>query len=160
VPRVVKPKHARQLELLRAWSRLLDNRFRVPGTDMRFGLDPIVGLFPLLGDIATPLFGLVIVVHAFRMGIPAIVQARMLANILIDSAVGAVPVVGDLFDFAWKSNTMNLALLELHAYEVVRPSTADWLVVSGVVAVLVTLVAVPLIALVWIVHALESLRLL
>jgi hypothetical protein len=158
VARPLDPRHASQLEVLRAWARLLDNRFQVPGTGLRFGLDPLIGLIPFVGDIATGLFSAAIVIQAFRMGIPKVVQARMVLNILIDVVCGEVPVVGDLFDFAWKSNAMNLDLLERHAYEVVRPSAGDWAFVVGVLAVIVASVAIPVLVLVWLIHAIEALR--
>lgn len=157
-PKVVDPRHERQLALLRTWARLLDNQFQVPGTRMRFGLDPIFGLIPGLGDVATPLFSGLIVLQAFRMRVPNIIQARMVANVLVDVLTGLVPLVGDLFDFAWKSNAMNLQLLEIHAYEVVRPSRGDWLFVTGVFGVLASFVIVPVLLLMWLIHAIESLR--
>ena len=158
--RVLHPRHAAHLEWLRTWARLLDNRFQVPGTRVRFGLDPILGVLPVVGDVATVLFSGAAIVLAFRMGIPAIVQARMVVNVVIDVLVGEIPILGDLFDFAWKSNTMNLALLERHAYEVVRPSTSDWVVVIGALVVLAACVAIPLAVLVWVVHALQAVHLL
>ena len=70
---------------------------------------------PGLGDLVSPLFTIGILWQARDLGIPRVVQLRMIFNVAIDSLVGAVPVLGDLFDFAWKSNNMNLALLERHA---------------------------------------------
>lgn len=159
-PRIILPKDERRLERLRVWARLLDNQFHLPGTRFRFGLDPIVGLIPVIGDIATPFFGAAIILEAFRMGIPKIIQARMLVNVLIDVIVGEVPVAGDLFDFAWKSNDMNLTLLERHVYEVVRPSKGDWLFVTFVLAILAAAVIVPILVMVWLIHAIEALRFL
>jgi uncharacterized protein DUF4112 len=154
----IDPRHERQLTALRAWARLLDNQFRVPVVGARFGLDPIIGLIPVLGDITTPVFSALVVLQAFRMGIPKVIQARMLLNVLIDMAAGALPVVGDLFDFAWQSNVMNMRLLERHAYEVVRPKTGDWVFVSLVLAALAACVIVPLAAFVYLIHVLEALR--
>lgn len=101
----------RNLDTLRRWAGLLDNAFRVPGTQIRFGLDPILGLVPGIGDLATPVLCVLILVHSARVRVPKIVLARMVLNALIDFIVGAIPVLGDLFDFAWKSNEWNLALL-------------------------------------------------
>jgi hypothetical protein len=154
----IDPRHARQMEALRAWARLLDSQFPVPGTRFRFGLDPLVGLIPVLGDIATPLFSALVVVQALRMRIPKVVQARMLLNVAIDMAVGAFPVVGDLFDFAWQSNQMNMRLLERHAYEVVRPTRGDWLFVGGILIALAALVIVPLVLFIYLINVLEALR--
>lgn len=86
--------------------------FRVPGTNFRFGLDSIVGLVPGAGDIAVSGLGAYALLLAFRLKAPASVLTRMLANLAIDTLVGAVPLVGDLFDAAWKANTKNRRLLD------------------------------------------------
>src|SRR5262245_22921959 len=92
------------LEHLRRWSRLLDEAFLIPFLNVRIGLDPLVGLVPFLGDLVTPLFTLSLLVHAAKVRVPRVVQIRMLLNVLIDAGIGMLPVVGDLFDFAWKAN--------------------------------------------------------
>jgi hypothetical protein len=139
----------RNLDALRRWAGLLDNAFRVPGTQIRFGLDPILGLFPGIGDLATPVLSVLILVHGARVRVPKIVLARMVLNALIDFVVGAVPVLGDLFDFGWKSNVWNLALLERHARPGVRPTRGDWIFVIGCVTVVLLTALVPLLVLVW-----------
>ena len=134
---------------LRKWAVLLDSAFQVPGTQMRFGLDPIVGLIPGAGDLVTAFFSLMILLHAFRLGVPKVIIARMLFNTGADLASGAVPLVGDLFDAAFKANLKNLALLETYARPGVRPRRSDYLFVGGVVVLLMLLVAVPLAVLWW-----------
>lgn len=136
---------ARQVAFLRWWSRLLDSVFRVPGTNVRFGWDPIIGLVPGAGEFLSASFGAVVLVQALRLGVPRVVVLRMVMNLLVDLAVGAIPVLGDLFDFAWKSNDMNLALLLRHE-QPGRPATSgDWafvlaiLIAVGSAAVLVAL---------------------
>jgi hypothetical protein len=119
----------RQIEQLRQWSRLMDSAYRVPGTRLRFGLDPIIGLVPGAGDLATSSFSAILLYRAFRLGVPGVVLIRMVLNILVDLLAGAVPVVGDMFDVAWKSNSMNLALLERHERPGVKPSSGDWAIV-------------------------------
>lgn len=111
----------RQLERLRDIARLLDNAVRVPGTDIRFGLDPVIGLVPGIGDAIGAIFSAVIIFHAGRLGAPGSTLFRMMANVGLDTIVGEVPLVGDLFDFGWKSNSRNLALLEEHLR---RPAAA------------------------------------
>jgi len=106
----------------------MDSVYRVPGTNFRFGWDPIVGLIPGVGDLATASFAVVVLYRAFRLGVPRVVLIRMGLNILVDLVAGVVPFVGDLFDFAWKSNAMNLALLERHERPGARPSSGDWAV--------------------------------
>lgn len=88
-----------------------DSRFRIPGTGIRFGWDALIGLFPGLGDAAGGLLGAYGLLVGWRLGAPAAVLGRMLVNVVVDVAVGAVPAVGDLFDVAWRSNSRNAALL-------------------------------------------------
>lgn len=100
------------LHRLRSIARLLDARFGIPGTGLRFGLDSLLGLVPGLGDAATALVSLYIVAEAHRLGVRPVTLARMVWNVALDLGFGAVPVLGDLFDFIWKSNLRNIALLE------------------------------------------------
>ena len=139
----------RAVKALRKWSVLLDSAFRVPGTRLTFGLDPLLGLVPGLGDLATPLFAALLLVHAVRLRIPRVVQLRMLINAVIDFGIGAIPVLGDLFDFGWKANVRNLALLERHARPGTAASRADWAFVVGVIVLLFALAAVPVLLAAW-----------
>ena len=138
----------RGLETLRRWARVFDSQFRIPGTQIRFGLDPILGLIPGLGDVASPVFSLFFIWHGVRLGVPKIVLARMVLNVLIDSGVGAVPVLGDLFDFGWKANAWNLALLERHALPGRRPTSGDYLFVTVCALVIFVAALVPIL-LIW-----------
>lgn len=95
-------------------SRLLDNAFTVPGTRFRFGLDALIGLVPGLGDAVSAVFSGYLILQASRLGAPKSVVSRMVANVAVDTVVGWVPLLGDLFDVAWKSNVKNMALLEDH----------------------------------------------
>jgi hypothetical protein len=139
----------RRLEGLRVWQRLLDTAFRVPGTRIRFGWDPIIGLVPWVGDAVTALLGSVIIFHAYQLRLPRVVQLRMLINIAIDVAIGIVPLVGDVADVFWKSNTRNFALLEHYAGtdRAVRPG--DWLFVAAVMTAIVMVALLPIVAAVW-----------
>jgi hypothetical protein len=111
---IVGTREPVQLEHLRAMSRLLDNAFTIPGTRYRFGLDALIGLVPGLGDAVSAVFSGYLVLQASRLGAPKSVVTRMIANIAIDTLVGWIPLLGDLFDVAWKSNIRNMALLEDH----------------------------------------------
>ncbi|WP_267639465.1 DUF4112 domain-containing protein [Haloarchaeobius amylolyticus] len=91
---------------------LLDDAIRVPGTNIRIGLDPIVGLLPGVGDAASAAVSLYIVAEAYRAGVPKTTLVRMLANVGIDASVGAIPIVGDAFDAVWKGNRKNVELLK------------------------------------------------
>ena len=104
----------RRVEQLAYW---LDDRYQVPGTRFRVGLDGIVGLIPGLGDAVTNVLTAYIVYEAWRLGVPTATLARMLANLGIDTLVGVVPVVGDLLDFGFKANRRNLRLLHRHLTE-------------------------------------------
>jgi len=114
---------------------LMDNRFRIPGTRIRFGLDFIIGLFPYLGDIAT--FGIsgILLIMMARYGASGMVVVRMLGNILLDTIVGLVPFLGDLFDLKFKSNIRNVRLLKEHYVEGKHQGSA-WGVVFLILLVL------------------------
>lgn len=131
----------RGLELLRRWARLFDSAFQIPGTGIRFGIDPILGLIPGIGDLTSPVLSLFILWHAARLRVPKIVMARMVLNALIDGLAGAVPVVGDAFDFAWKASAWNMALLERYAMPDTPARASDWMFVA---ACLVTVAAIAL----------------
>jgi len=140
-----------RLKALKHISRLLDSAFVVPGTEVRVGLDPIVGLVPGLGDLVSPLFAIAVLWQSRDLGIPRVVQLRMIFNVAIDSLVGMLPLAGDLFDFAWKANDRNYALLERYAYEHRRPSASDWLFVTGLTVVLLAIAAVPFLLAGWLI---------
>ena len=150
--RQLTPGQEQRLQALRAAARLLDSAFEIPGTGYRFGLDPIVGLVPWVGDLFSPLFTIALLWQARDLSLPRVVQMRMLFNVGIDTLVGMVPIAGDLFDFAWKSNNMNMALLERHAYEEHRPSAGDWLFVAAAVIVLLLIAAAPVVLASWLLH--------
>jgi hypothetical protein len=148
--RVLTPAIERRLEALRSLQRWLDDAFGVPGTSLRFGWDPLIGLLPWAGDVLTALMSGAIVLQAHHMRLPRVVQLRMLGNVAIDLVSGAIPFIGDAVDFFWKSNKKNFALLEEHAYEVRPPSAGDWLFVSAILAAILGVALVPLAVLYWI----------
>jgi hypothetical protein len=123
----------------RALTRLLDSAAGIPGTSLRFGLDPILGLVPGLGDVAGAVLSGYVVLLASRHGAPTTVIVRMLGNVVIDTVGGTVPVIGDLFDAGWKANSRNLALLERHLGQPTATKRASRAVVWGTVAALVLL---------------------
>jgi hypothetical protein len=96
---------------LERYEQWLDSKFRLPGTDITFGLDGIVGLIPGVGDMLTSGVSAIFVADGIRGGIRKRAIARMIGNILIDTLVGMIPLLGDLFDFAFKSNVKNLKIL-------------------------------------------------
>lgn len=96
---------------------LLDSQFRLPGTRFRFGLDPVLGLLPIVGDLSTTVVSVALLLTMMRHGASGAVVVRMALNILLDTLLGAIPVVGNVFDFAYKSNERNVALLRRHYAE-------------------------------------------
>ncbi len=136
----------KQLERLRGMSRLLDNAFTIPGTRYRFGLDALIGLVPGLGDAVSALFSSYIILQASRLGAPGSVVTRMIANVALDTVVGWVPILGDLFDVAWKSNLKNMALLEAHVGQprAARAGSRKTLLLLGGVLILLVIGAVAL----------------
>lgn len=128
---------------LRRAVQLLDDGFRVPGTRIRIGLDPLLGLVPGIGDVAGGALAVAIIGAAVRQGVSRYTLLRMAGNIALDAAVGIVPILGDLFDVVWKANRRNLTLLERHAAEPVATTRADRrfvaLVLGGLVLLLVAL---------------------
>jgi hypothetical protein len=128
----------RWVKLLAAWT---DTVFEVPGLGWRFGLDPIIGLVPVVGDLASAMVSFYILSLASQLGAPRSTLARMMLNVGIDYTVGAIPVVGNLFDFAWKANYRNAKLLErvlaTPPQERRKQSLWDWLFIGGAVAMLV-----------------------
>jgi hypothetical protein len=139
----------RTYRALRRWADLLDTQFRIPGTGIRFGIDPILSLIPGIGDLASPVFTVFLLLQGVRQRVPKIVLTRMVINALIDAAIGAVPIAGNVGDIFWRANTMNLALLETHAHPGVAPATADYAFVWIIVAIFAALVAVPILIGVW-----------
>jgi hypothetical protein len=95
---------------MRFVARTLDDSVRLPGTSVRIGLDPLLGILPVAGDLVSGALSLYIVVEAARLGVPAGTLLRMLANVAVDVAGGSVPLVGDVFDAVWKANTRNVDL--------------------------------------------------
>ena len=101
----------RTMRRLKIIARLMDNAVAIPFTNFRVGLDPLIGLLPVGGDLAGLAVSLYIVQQAYKLGAPRDVLVRMLANVAIDSGLGMVPVAGDAFDAIFKANIMNYNLL-------------------------------------------------
>ena len=129
------------VERLRSLARLLDSSMRVPGTQYRFGIDAIIGLVPGIGDAIGAIFSTYIVFQAARLGASRATLARMLGNVALDTIVGEVPLLGDLFDAGWKANTRNIKLLESHAERPVSTRRSSRRVVLLVGAGLLLLLA-------------------
>jgi len=136
---------------LRKWAErlvtLLDDRFRIPGTDVRFGLDPIIGiLFPGIGDAVTGTGSIGLLTLAVGRGVPRVVLWRMVLNILIDLLFGSLPIIGDIFDVAFKANRRNLELIREHESPESKATAWDYVVVAIGVSVAIVSILVPLVA--------------
>ncbi|MFZ0745135.1 MAG: DUF4112 domain-containing protein [Terracidiphilus sp.] len=130
---------------------LLDEAFRIPGTGIRFGLDGIIGLVPGLGDVLAGLLSLVIPLAAWIRGVPYVTLARMAANLGIGVLVGSIPLLGDVFDIAWKANRRNYLLLQRHLGEPNRHTWRDWFFLTLLAAALGLVFAIPILLVVWLV---------
>jgi hypothetical protein len=108
------PLPDRRLKRIERLGYLLDNAIRIPGTRYRIGFDALIGLLPGFGDLAGAAFSAYIVLEAARYALPNVTLLRMVSNIALEVVVGAVPLLGDLFDASWKANARNLSLLKAH----------------------------------------------
>ena len=139
------------LKRINGLAKLMDAQFRIPGTDIRFGLDGLIGLIPGAGDLSTfAVSGYMLWVMAHN-GASGFVLARMVMNVLIDAVVGAVPVLGDLFDIGFKANMRNVRLMQQY-YQEGRHRGGAWKVIVPVLIVLFLIVA----GLVWLGYKLLS----
>jgi hypothetical protein len=143
-PAEKSPKEALppELEMLARW---MDSAFRVPGVGVRFGFDALLGLLPGVGDVTTSFASLYILSAAHRYNVPRTTMVRMAINILLETIVGAVPVLGDLFDVYWKSNQRNVELLRRHltappaaAHKLQRSDR--WFVIAVMAALVATMI--------------------
>jgi hypothetical protein len=152
------PSSPSALPQLRRFAFWLDAGIAVPGTSIRVGLDPLLGLVPGLGDAAGALLAAWILVEAIRLGAARSTLARIASNIAVDALIGAVPVVGDVFDVIWKANLKNVALLERHAIDPAAARKSDRLfvalLVGGVVVLCGALVVGGVVLTAWLFRAL------
>ena len=130
-------------------AHVLDDCFRIPGTQIRFGIDGLIGLVPFLGDVLAGLASCIIVVAAWFRGVPYVTLARMVVNLALDVLIGTIPVLGDAFDIAWKANRRNYKLLTRHLQQPHRHTWKDYVFLFCIALVLVAIFAIPVIAIAW-----------
>lgn len=137
----IRPAASRfkNIELL---ARLMDSQFRIPGTNIRFGVDGILGLIPGAGDLSTFAVSGYILWMMAQNGASGFVLARMTLNILLDATIGAIPLIGDIFDIAFKANMRNLRLMQEHYIEGRHKGGAWKIVVPVLLVLLIIIVAV------------------
>jgi Domain of unknown function (DUF4112) len=132
--------HAPRLKRMRQLSRLLDSAIVIPGTKQRMGIDPILGLIPGGGDTVSAALSSYIIVEAALMGLPRSSLMRMVLNIALDTLVGSVPILGDVFDVFSKANLRNMQIIENHAKSPQPSARVDKLFIIALIAGLITLI--------------------
>jgi hypothetical protein len=156
------PPEAQLLKLarLRTVSDLWDRAFGIPGTKWRVGLESLVGLLPVGGDVVGLGISIYILWQVVQFNLPKTILLRMVFNIAIDALVGAVPILGDFFDMGWKANTKNVTLLEAHLRAPTQSRSADqrflWLLFGGLVMAVIALSVIAVVVLAFVVKALSS----
>lgn len=110
--------------------RLMDRRFRIPGTRFRFGLDPILGLFPVVGDLTSFAISGGLILYMLRFGVSRKVILLMLLNISVDAVFGSIPIIGNIFDFYFKANSRNIRLLRRHYEEGKYQGKGNWIIIT------------------------------
>jgi hypothetical protein len=144
-------------ENLDVLSHLLDDWFRIPGTSIRFGLDGIIGFIPGVGDAIAGIASCVIIIAAWARGVSYVTLARMLANWGIEVLLGAIPVLGNLFDIGWKANRRNYALLTGSLADPQGVKRRSWLFFAVLCIGLAVLLIAPVVLLGWLsVHLMHS----
>lgn len=130
-------------------AHILDDFLKIPGTSIRFGLDGIIGLVPGIGDVIGGIASSVIIAAAWMRGVPYITVTRMVVNVGIEVLVGTIPIVGDMFDIAWRANRRNYALLEGSLAQPRKYTVQSWLFLGALFLVLAILAVLPLFLLAW-----------
>lgn len=138
---------------LRSLSHTLDNAILIPGTSYRIGLDPLIGLIPSFGDYIGAGLSAYIILEAVQLGTPKPILYRMALNVILETLIGSIPLVGDLFDAAWKANVKNIKLLEAYLYSPHPGERVNWLFVTsllfGLMLVVVCVTALTVLVLRW-----------
>jgi hypothetical protein len=150
----VTPTEETALAQLRGLTRVLDSAITIPGTGIRVGLDPVIGLLPVVGDwIGAGLSGWIIVQGA-RLGVSRATLMRMAGNLAVDLVAGSVPVLGDIFDLGFRANERNLALISTHMQAPERRRRTDLAVITGVVVGLLVLAVATISVSAWLIYML------
>jgi hypothetical protein len=145
LPPEEKRKRSSVEPLFRWVALIMDDFLRIPGTRFRFGLDPIIGLLPGIGDTSSAIISALALIQAARGGVPKILLARMSLNILLNELIGIVPVVGDAFSFWFKSNARNYQLIKEHMAAPGISRRSDWIFVAFVLGGLFLIVSLGLV---------------
>jgi hypothetical protein len=128
---------------------LLDDMFRIPGTQIRFGLDALIGWVPGVGDAMTGIASFLIVFASWRRGAKWVTLVRMIANVLLETAIGAIPVAGDVFHVVWKANRRNYRLLLREREQPGLHVRRDWVFLGVLLLAVILAAAIPIAILIW-----------
>jgi hypothetical protein len=150
------PRQLMSNEHLDHIAAILDDMFRIPGTQIRFGLDALIGWVPGIGDALAGMASFLIVFAAWRRGVQAITLVRMIANVLLETTLGAIPVAGDVFHVFWKANRRNYKLLIREREQPGANAKRDWLFLTLILFTALSAVAIPIAILIWILRPLLS----
>jgi len=143
------PRQLASNEHLDYVAALLDDIFRIPGTKIRFGLDALIGWVPGIGDAMTGIASFLIVFASWRRGAKAVTLVRMIANVLLETAIGAVPVAGDVFHVVWKANRRNYRLLVREKEEPGANTQRDWMFLAVLLFAVIAAAVIPIVVLIW-----------
>ncbi|MCU1239840.1 MAG: hypothetical protein JWO71_566 [Candidatus Acidoferrum typicum] len=132
---------------------LLDDIFRIPGTKIRFGLDALIGWIPGIGDAMTGIASFLIVFASWRRGAKGVTLARMIANVLLETAIGAIPVAGDVFHVIWKANRRNYRLLLREREQPGASTSRDWTFLAVLLLAVIAAAAIPIAILIWLLRS-------
>jgi hypothetical protein len=143
------PRQLASNEHLDFIAALLDDIFRIPGTRIRFGLDALIGWVPGIGDSVTAVASFLIVFASWRRGAKAVTLARMIANVLLETAIGAIPVAGDAFHVIWKANRRNYRLLLRERDQPGSNTGRDWTFLAVLLLAVIASAAIPIAILIW-----------
>ena len=139
-------------------AKILDSAFTIPGTQIRIGLDPLIGMVPGVGDAIASFIGSAMLIMASQLQVPKVVMARMSLNILINGMIGAIPVMGDFFSIWFRSNARNAELLRRHGTQAARSATvADWGFVIGALTATIAVTLGAIIGVLWLIARLWEL---
>jgi len=144
------PRQLASNEHLDYVAALLDDMFRIPGTHIRFGLDALIGWIPGIGDAMAGVASFFIIFASWRRGVPKVTLVRMIANVLLETVLGAIPVVGDAFHVFWKANRRNYKLLIREREQPGSNVRRDWLFLAVILFTAIAAVAIPIAIVIWI----------
>ena len=131
---------------------LLDDMFRVPGTNIRFGLDALIGWVPGIGDGLAGFASFLIVFASWRRGVPSVTLVRMVANVCLETVLGAIPVVGDVFHVVWKANRRNYRLLMREKEQPGQNTKRAWKFLIFILLAAIAAVGIPIVIVIWVLH--------